>query len=227
MTTVDCKAKDPETCRYHGKFNKQYDKWVEDHNGVEPNVVFQNYSIHKLPVTDEPLGFEKDINGHHFFFAAEQDPKIYGLQDTTVSVEGQDTESLLYSIGKELHPSNSKNPELTDERKNHLRKLSQVLKDGGMKEIKRRDKALRKGFDANFVNNWDISTSLVSQTYEYGTKVDALNNLKDEEKAIILARTLMKHESLIDYPYGTDDFHDTVKGVWSIYKTYGKAITKK
>lgn len=219
-----CKAKDPNTCRFHGKFNKQYDAWKAAQNGIEPVVVFQRYTVKPIPVSSEVLGFEQEKDQMIFFFAGEYDKEKYGSDDVSVTIPGKSVDEVIQGVrSRRNHPTSTSGSADAD----RLESIGKVLGDGSLEEVKRRTRALQAGWNAPFLDEWDVDASTVAKVYAYGEIVDKLNLQKEEEKAIMLTQTMMKNENFSSYDYKDEEFDDTVKGVWSIYKTYKRAIERK
>lgn len=226
-----CRAKDQSNCRYHGRFTREYEKYVEKlkkTNSV-PKSVFEATTVEKLHQDEKKL-----IAVRH-----EKGEKLYRLLFVrNAIIRGEETpaeDDSMYVSAKNaalLEPSLADKVDKLYRGNTHSRVNEQALNafhaisDGKLQPYLNKGAALEKATRTPHINDdWDISPATVHIIYQYGQEAEKLG-LREEETAIVMHQSLVKHERFNEYEYGEEGYDEQLIGLWSVYTTYKKEIQK-
>jgi hypothetical protein len=232
MPNTTCRAANPSVCRYHGRFSRKYEEYAKPFHdsNTEPQVVFEKVTVERVSQDNRHLVSISDLgdNKTYRFMFLQNVPNAQTGQtetkDDSFDVQKEEGKTLADTLNKEVDRLYNGN---THSRRNEQMVVAYnaVEYEGGVKQFAQGDVIRAAGNTPHIEDDWGFTPANIHTIYQYGKEAEKLN-LREEETALVMHESLMKHENFRQYSYGDDEYDEQLIGCWSIYNTYKKALAR-
>jgi hypothetical protein len=230
MAKERCRASVPAECRRHGSFHRKLKKFIQNdiNEWYEPRQENQNRTIHKIEAApNEVVGIAVGSNSTYQLQLLKEKALSDGrtMQDEVhLNVEARSADRIPKALADRIH-----NPETGEKARVRYEAILKNLESQNVQTLINRHKAQKEALDVNphiDTRSWLLEPSSVHTIHKYGALIDGMD-LKEEQKAIALNNTLVRHEGYADSGYSTrNDYVEQAAELWSIYVNYKKALAK-
>jgi hypothetical protein len=230
MAQERCRASVPAECRRHGSFHRKLKKFIKNdiNEWYEPRQENQNRSIRKIRADrNEVIGIVANGDGkYQLQFVAEKPLSNGGtMQDrTSLTVEARSAERVPKAIADRIH-----DPATSEKAREQYEAILKNLEGKNIQTLIKRHEAQEQALTSNphvDTRSWLLEPASVHTIHQYGKLIDGMD-LKEEQKAIALNKSLVRNEGYADSGYSaSNDYVEQVAELWNIHVNYKKALTK-